>query len=186
MGMYEQSASSLKPTDDELMNKPVEAQKDQDMEDMKKLGMSTAGSLFLKSATKTTEDMLRKLREDPMFQIRRQEQAAKESMLANPLVKARLASKQQKSAKKAEKKAKKQSKKAEKKAKKAAKKAIKKATKKKKSSSSSSSSSDSDNKPNGAPPAATQAALGRERSRSPREADRRPRHTPVDKEALGP
>merc|ERR1711988_1240784 len=90
--MYEQSALTQK-TDDELMNTAVQADKDKDLEDVKKLGESTAGSLFLKSATKTTEDMLRKLREDALFQIRRQEQAAKESMLANPLVKQRLAAK---------------------------------------------------------------------------------------------
>merc|ERR1712203_744331 len=108
---------------------------DKDIEDVKKLGMSTAGSLFLKSATKTTEDMLRKLREDPLFQIRRQEQAAKESMLANPLVKARLQAKAAKQAKKLEKKMKKKAKKDEKKAKKAAKKAMKKAVKKAASSS---------------------------------------------------
>merc|ERR1712060_65927 len=135
--MYEQSASSIQPTDEELMNKPVESQKDKDLEDIKKLGESTAGSLFLKSATKTTEDMLRKLREDPLFQIRRQEQAAKESMLANPLVKARLQAKADKQRKKAEKKMKKKAKKEEKKAKKAAKKAMKKAVKKAASSSSS-------------------------------------------------
>merc|ERR1712060_387686 len=98
-------------------NKPVAAQKDQDIEDVKKLQESTAGSLFLKSATKTTEDMMRKLREDPLFQIRRQEQAAKESMLANPLVRARLQAKADKQARKAQKKAKKHSKKEEKKAK---------------------------------------------------------------------
>merc|ERR1712227_728151 len=98
---------------------PVAAQKDKDIEDVKKLGESTAGSLFLSSATKTTEDMMRKLREDPLFQIRRQEQAAKESMLANPLVRARLQAKAQKHAKKAEKKARKHAKKEEKKAKKA-------------------------------------------------------------------
>merc|ERR1712050_600533 len=101
--------TSIQPTDEELMNKPVAAQKDQDIEDVKKLGMSTAGSLFLKSATKTTEDMLRKLREDPLFQIRRPEQAAKDSMMANPLVKARLAAKADKHMKKAEKKNEKES-----------------------------------------------------------------------------
>merc|ERR1719261_1589870 len=100
---------------------------------MKALQESTAGSLFLKSATKTTEDMMRKLREDPLFQIRREEQAAKASLLANPLVQAKLQKKQEKASKKQDKKMKK----AMKKEKKAAKKGKK---------SSSSSSSDSDNK----------------------------------------
>merc|ERR1712194_436386 len=93
--MYEQSALS-KHDEDKSMNTPVQSQKDADVEAIKKLEESTAGSLFLKSATKTTEDMLRKLREDPLFQIRRQEQAAKDSMMANPLVKARLQQKAQK------------------------------------------------------------------------------------------
>ncbi|CAJ1346919.1 unnamed protein product [Effrenium voratum] len=131
--MYEQSAASCKPNDDELMNMPVSASKDKDIEDVKNLQNSTAGSLFLTSATKTTEDMVRKLREDPLFQIRRQEQAAKESMMANPLIMAKIKKKQEKAAKKAAKKEKKAVKKALKKAAKAGKAA------KKKSSSSSSS-----------------------------------------------
>merc|ERR1719389_1193220 len=104
--MYEQSALTQK-TDDELMNTAVAADKDKDLEDVKKLGENTAGSLFLKSATKTTEDTLRKLREDPLFQIRRQEQAAKQELLTNPLVMAKLQKKQEKASKKQDKKMKK-------------------------------------------------------------------------------
>lgn len=137
--MYEQSYFS-KSDNDEKMNKPVAAQSDQDLQDVKALQESTAGSLFLKSATKTTEDMLRKLREDPLFQIRRQEEAARANMLANPLVVARLKHKADKQAKKAQKKAKK----AEKKQKKAMKKLVKAQNKQKKQKKGSSSSSDSD------------------------------------------
>merc|ERR1711974_334271 len=94
-----------KPDEDRLMNMPVAASKDQDLEDVKKLGESAAGSLFLRSATKTTEDMLRKLREDPLFQIRRQEQAAREDRMANPLIMAKVKKKADKQAKKEQKKA---------------------------------------------------------------------------------
>lgn len=134
--MYEQSATSLQKTDMELMNMPVADQKGRDVEDVKALQESTAGSLFLKSATKTSEDMLRKLREDPLFQIRREEQAARASMMANPLVIARMKKREEKDAKKRLKQMKKAAKKENKKAKKA-----KKAAKKAKGSSSSSSSS---------------------------------------------
>mmetsp|Transcript_67272 Transcript_67272/g.169775 ORF Transcript_67272/g.169775 Transcript_67272/m.169775 type:complete len:341 (+) Transcript_67272:94-1116(+) len=164
--MYEQSALQLQPDQDKLMNMPVDAQKDKDLEDVKKLQESTAGSLFLKSATKTTEDMLRKLREDPLFQIRRQEQAARENMMANPLVMAKLQKKAAKQSKKEEKKAKKAAKKQKKAMKKLAKKEAKASGKKKKSSSSSSSSSS-------AAPAGARGALQRSpprrrsRSRSP-------------------
>lgn len=136
--MYEQSAT--RPTDEELMNKPIAPQKDKDMDDVKQLQDSTAGSLFLRSATKTTEDTLRKLREDPLFQIRRQEQAARENLLANPLVMARLRQKQEKHEKKAAKKEKKAAKKAKQTAKKAAKKLKQNKTKSSSSSSGSSSS----------------------------------------------
>jgi len=139
--MYEQSALQLKPDEDKLMNMAVEGQTDKDLEDVKKLQESTAGSLFLKSATKTTEDMLRKLREDPLFQIRRQEQAARENMMANPLVMAKLQKKADKQSKKEQKKAKKALKKQKKAMKKLAKKEGKASGKRKKSSSSSSSSS---------------------------------------------
>merc|ERR1711953_997434 len=105
--MYEQSAAQLKKTDEERMNLPIETQKDKDLEDVKKLNESTAGSLFLRSATKTNEDMLRKLREDPLFQIRREEQAARASMMSNPLVAARIRQKEAKAAKKEKKLAKK-------------------------------------------------------------------------------
>lgn len=138
--MYEQSAASVKPNDDELMNMPISAQKDKDIEDVKNLQGNTAGSLFLTSATKTTEDMVRKLREDPLFQIRRQEQAAKESMMTNPLIMAKIKKKQEKAAKKAAKKEKKAAKKEEK--------ALKKAAKAKKKS-----SSDSSEEPAAPPPA---------------------------------
>jgi len=130
--MYEQSASSVKPDEDSLMNMPISAQKDKDIEDVKNLQGQTAGSLFLSSATKTTEDMVRKLREDPLFQIRRQETAARESMMANPLIRAKIQKKQEKEMKKAAKKEKKAAKKEEKALKKAAK-----AAKKAKSSDSS-------------------------------------------------
>merc|ERR1712113_595015 len=87
--MYEQSVAQ-KTTDEQRMNMPVPDQKDKDLEDVKSLGESTAGSLFLRSVTRTTEDTLRKLREDPLFQIRRQEQAARENMMANPLIMAKM------------------------------------------------------------------------------------------------
>lgn len=143
--MYEQSYFE-KPDHDKLMNTPVAEQKDKDVQDVKNLQESTAGSLFLRSATKTTEDMLRKLREDPLFQIRRQEEAARANMMSNPLVVARFKKKAEKQAKKAQKKAKKKAKKAEKKQKKALHKLAKaqnKLKKKKKASSSSSDSEDS-------------------------------------------
>lgn len=141
--MYEQSYFE-KPDHDKLMNTPVADQKDKDLQDVKNLQESTAGSLFLKSATKTTEDMLRKLREDPLFQIRRQEEAARANMMSNPLVVARLKNKAEKQAKKADKKAKKKAKKAEKKQKKALHKLAKAQNKLKKKKKASSSSSDSD------------------------------------------
>ena len=72
--MYEQSSATLKPNEDELMNMPVSAQKaplkllkafghgqDQDIEDVKNLQSKTSGSLFLSSATKTTEDFQKRL-----------------------------------------------------------------------------------------------------------------------------
>eukprot|EP00927_Polykrikos_kofoidii_P078214 TRINITY_DN7505_c0_g1_i1.p1 TRINITY_DN7505_c0_g1~~TRINITY_DN7505_c0_g1_i1.p1 ORF type:complete len:350 (+),score=102.00 TRINITY_DN7505_c0_g1_i1:77-1126(+) len=139
--MYEQSAVQLKKTDEELMNMPVAGSVDKDLEDVKKLSENTVGSLFLRNATKTTEDMLRKLREDPLFQIRRQEQAARASILSNPLVMARMMKKEEKTDKKSRKKVKKAAKKEKKALKKAAKKMKKAAKRAKKSSSSSSSSS---------------------------------------------
>lgn len=149
--MYEQSAAQIKKTEEELMNAPVAGQKDKDIESVKQLQDRTAGSLFLKSATRTNEDMLRKLREDPLFQIRREEQTARDNLMSNPLIAARIRAKEAKAAKKEKKKLKKASKKEKKKVKKAAKKekkAAKKAAKAAKvaakgSSSSSSSSDDS-------------------------------------------
>lgn len=142
--MYEQSALTKGTDDEKLMNTAVAAQKDQDIEDVKSLQESKAGSMFLSSATNTTEDMLRKLREDPLFAIRRQEQAAKENMMANPLIRAKMERKAAKEAKKDAKKAKqraKKEKKAIKKAKKVAKNEAKSAKKGKHSSSSSSTPS---------------------------------------------
>eukprot|EP00928_Gymnodinium_smaydae_P026538 TRINITY_DN2080_c0_g1_i1.p1 TRINITY_DN2080_c0_g1~~TRINITY_DN2080_c0_g1_i1.p1 ORF type:complete len:342 (+),score=104.90 TRINITY_DN2080_c0_g1_i1:129-1154(+) len=181
--MYEQSVVSKQKTDLELMNAPVSGQVDKDMQDVKSLSENTAGSLFLKSATKTTEDMLRKLREDPLFQIRREEQNARASMAANPLIMARVKARQDKLSKKEKKKAKK----AAKKEKKALKKLQKK--EKKKAKSSSSSSSDSSNSKAGAAAAASAAAGsrgGREASRSPRRRSPPARPGKEDLSHLGP
>lgn len=183
--MYEQSTSQIKPDDDTLMNMPVPDQKDKDLEDVKRLKENTAGSLFLRSATKTTEDMLRKLREDPLFQIRRQEQVARESMMANPLVRARLQKKLEKCAKKQLKKDKRKAKKQKKAMKKAAK-ASKKAAKKRTSSSSDSESESRSTRSDGSGEGKheadrqTRALAKRALTRSPS------RRRALDQEALGP
>jgi len=179
--MYEQSVAQK--TDLEAMNTAVSSEKDKDVADIKALGQGTSGSLFLKGpATRTTEDMLRKLREDPLFQIRREEQAAKESMMSNPLILARLQKKQEKASKK-DKKAHKKLAKKEKKAMKKAKKAAKKAGKKS-SSSSDSSATGGDTSTIARVPAMPIASKGRDRSRSP---DRGGRSAaPLDLKSLGP
>mmetsp|Transcript_46021 Transcript_46021/g.127813 ORF Transcript_46021/g.127813 Transcript_46021/m.127813 type:complete len:344 (-) Transcript_46021:77-1108(-) len=183
--MYEQSAVQQKKTDEELMNTPVSSHKDKDLEDVKKLQDSTAGSLFLKSSNTTTEDMLRKIREDPLYQIKREEQNARASMMANPLIMARIKQKEAKAAKKQKKKAKKAAKK-EKKAQKKAEKKAKKAAKKKSSSDSSSSDSDSGT---GLPlpRAGVKRSASPEARRPPRaEADSARTDTGLDDRALGP
>jgi len=130
--MYE-ATSSLKGKDqleDDLMNSAVPDQCDADIENMKKLSEGgVAGAIFLNTATSATRDMMSKLREDPMFQIRQQELLQRESILNNPLMKAKL---ERRNARKEDKKAKKEAKKAKKKEKK----------KKKKKKGDSSSSSD--------------------------------------------
>lgn len=172
--MYEQSTASK--TDLEAMNAPIRDQADKDMADVKSLNTSTAGSLFLKgSATRTTEDTLRKLREDPLFQIRREEQAARDSMMQNPLVVARLKKKQQKVSKKDKKHMKKAAKK-EKKAMKKAKKLAKKGGKKSSSSSSSSGGS-------GDPSAVARAPMP---ARDPIKEEKKGHIEKLDLAALGP
>mmetsp|Transcript_106282 Transcript_106282/g.188979 ORF Transcript_106282/g.188979 Transcript_106282/m.188979 type:complete len:334 (-) Transcript_106282:65-1066(-) len=172
--MYEQTSGAATKDDDELMNMAVDSGKSKDIEDVKNLDTSTAGSLFLKSATKTTEDMLRKLREDPLFQIKRQEQAARSDMMANPLIMAKIKRKQEKEAKKMDKKAKKAMKKEKKAMKKAAKAAGGK-IKKSKSSSDDSSASD-------APAAPVPAAA----SRRPPDTRGQKREASPDLAKLGP
>lgn len=135
--MYEQASTKTKEEQDHaLMNTMIKGQKDEDVENMKKLESSVAGSLFLSSATSATQDMMSKLREDPLFQIKQAEVRRKESIMSNPLIRERI---KQKQARKLEK----QTKKLEKKAKKREKKEKKIKKKKKRSSSSSSSSSSS-------------------------------------------
>lgn len=183
--MYEQSTAQK--NDLEAMNTAVSGQKDQDVADVKALSGHVSGSIFLKGpATRTTEDMLRKLREDPLFQIRREEQAAKDSMMSNPLILARLKKKQEKASKKDKKALKKLAKK-EKKAMKKAKKAAKKAGGKK-SSSSSSSSADSGTGPSSTkiPAMPTVAFRGRERSRSPARGRKEELKEEKKEECLGP
>merc|ERR1719420_35374 len=119
------------------MNEKVKIDGDDDMRKIKSLQASNAGSLFLHETTKTTEDAIRKIREDPLFQIRQQEAVRRENALANPLTMKRLDALKAKMAKKQGKKEKKQAKKDKKKLKKM----LKKSKKKKGSSSSSSSES---------------------------------------------
>lgn len=163
--MYEQSVAQK--TEDELMNIKVSGEADKDIEKVNAL-KTTSGSLFLRDTKRTTEDTLRKLREDPLFQIRQEEHAARESLMANPLVMARVKAKQAKSSKKE----KKQAKKAKKKAKKLAKKEKKAAKKAGKGSSSSSSSSSASSAPE-PPIAAPKNEVKADNNRRPRSPDRR-------------
>lgn len=182
--MYEQTSAPVQD-DLEKMNTALEPGAAEDIEQVKKLE-STSGSLFLRSSTKTTEDTLRKLREDPLFQIRQQEHRAKQDALSNPLIVDRLRRKAEKVSKK-EKKAQKKAKKKEKKAAKKAKKAAKKAKKAAGSSSSSSSSGSSIASPGVA--AARQAPAGRQPSPPHRKSApwaQAPRQAPEDLRHLGP
>jgi len=181
--MYEQSVAQK--TELEAMNAPVGGAVDKDMADVKSLNNgTTSGSLFLKgSATRTTEDTLRKLREDPLFQIRREEQAARQSMMENPLVQARLKKKFAKVGKKDKKKAKKELKK-EKKAMKKAKKLAKKVGKKGSSSSSSSSAGSADPAPAGVKRGGIPGSPPRRRSPEPEA--KREKKEEIDLKSLGP
>lgn len=143
--MYEQT--NAQKTDEEKMSMAIDAPGSKDVKDVKNLtdtSTTVAGSLFLKQSNKTSEDTLRKLREDPLFQIKKQEMLAKQAQMANPLIAARIRHKEDKEAAKAMKKQIKEAKKLAKKEKKLMKKLKKKAKKKKKGSSSSSSSDSSD------------------------------------------
>eukprot|EP01067_Filipodium_phascolosomae_P008428 Filipodium_phascolosomae@DN7157_c0_g1_i1.p1 len=63
----------------------VEDPADEDVKKLKKLE-TVVGSIFLKSATQTNEDTLRKLREDPLFTMKKAEMEKKLDYLQNPLV----------------------------------------------------------------------------------------------------
>eukprot|EP01066_Platyproteum_vivax_P011910 Platyproteum_vivax@DN5406_c0_g1_i1.p1 len=81
-----------------------------DHKDLKKLE-TIAGSLFLKSATQTNEDTLRRLREDPLLLIKQAELKKKQDFLSNPINKPLIVKKIKKEKKeKKEKKSKKEKK----------------------------------------------------------------------------
>lgn len=180
--MYEAQALDGETGEDHLMNEAVKGDRDQDLEDVKKLSTETAGSLFLKDLTRTTNDTFRKLREDPLFQIKKAEHRQRQDQQANPLIMARLRDQ----ALRRQKKEKKKEKKRAKKEKKAAKKAAKQAKRGGASSSSSSSSDDAPRAPrsglrpsdsragyrpglgSGGPPPDPPPDRGRSRSPSPR------------------
>jgi len=158
--MYEQSAARTKDEqDDDLMNSAIKGQKDDDINDIKKLQTSAPGSLFLSSATTISQDMMAKIRLDPLFQIKQAEVRRKESILSNPLLRDKIRKKHLANIAKREKKKEKKKKKKKK--------------KKRSSSSSSSSSSAAEDAPTvrvsdkrRADPAASNLPLARHRSRS--------------------
>eukprot|EP00451_Oxyrrhis_marina_P025524 CAMPEP_0204342018 /NCGR_PEP_ID=MMETSP0469-20131031/23813_1 /ASSEMBLY_ACC=CAM_ASM_000384 /TAXON_ID=2969 /ORGANISM="Oxyrrhis marina" /LENGTH=349 /DNA_ID=CAMNT_0051326845 /DNA_START=47 /DNA_END=1096 /DNA_ORIENTATION=- len=165
--MYEANALDGEGLDEHLMNSAVKGDRDQDMEDVKKLSTEIAGSLFLKDVTRTSTDTFRKLREDPMFQIKQAEHRQKSELASNPLIMARIKEKRAREARKVKKAAKKE----KKKAKKEKKKAKKEAKRAKKAGASSSSSSDSSDGEQAAAPQSrgpASAVTRRSRSRSPR------------------
>eukprot|EP00397_Hematodinium_sp_SG-2012_P052825 GEMP01062696.1.p1 GENE.GEMP01062696.1~~GEMP01062696.1.p1 ORF type:complete len:396 (-),score=123.83 GEMP01062696.1:53-1240(-) len=174
--MYEQTSTKTKEEiEDDLMNTTIKDQKSEDVENMKKLQSNVAGSLFLKCATSATEDMMRKLREDPLFQIKQAELRRKESIMANPLLRDRIKIKHEKQDKKLGKKEKKLAKKEKKKEKKA-----KKKNKKCDTSSSSSSSPSRPRAPAAAPASRSDvlrqpASLNNDGRRSPPRSERSPR-----------
>lgn len=117
--LYEQG---VQITDEELMNTMVDIDKQNEIAKYAQL-KSEAGALFLDSASTASHDTLRKLREDPMFAIRQEEQRQQAALEANPLYLARQrakeAHKMQKAQAKKEKKERKEAKKVMKEMKKA-------------------------------------------------------------------
>merc|ERR1711939_867481 len=81
--LYEQANTG--PTEDEAMNAAVTLGADEGQKQLEAL-KTTAGSLFLDTATNASQDTLRKLREDPMFAIRQAEYKQQEAIRANPLM----------------------------------------------------------------------------------------------------
>ena len=115
--MYEdpRAAKTEESTEEFLLGKKKpDAEGKEDVERVKQLSASqggAVGSLFLSSLTTTTEDTLRKLREDPLLVIKQAEMQQRQNVFKNPLLREQLLSKDDKDKRKKAKKEKKKQKK---------------------------------------------------------------------------
>ncbi|KAF4659057.1 hypothetical protein FOL47_007734 [Perkinsus chesapeaki] len=87
--MYDPGVGVTK-TDLELMNEAVDTSGGQN-DDVKKMQAGeVSGSIFLNDVTHPNSDTMRRLNEDPLFQIKKKEMEAMEQQMNNPLVQMRL------------------------------------------------------------------------------------------------
>eukprot|EP01069_Polyplicarium_translucidae_P012359 Polyplicarium_translucidae@DN5121_c0_g1_i1.p1 len=88
--MYENPAVAAREREQEeyrLGKKIEEPSESGDVKALKAMQESTPGTLFASSVTRTTEDTLRKMREDPLFAIRQAEHQRRRAVQSNPFLK---------------------------------------------------------------------------------------------------
>lgn len=81
--MYDPGAAHADKKDIDIMNEAVDIGKD---EEIAKLKSTSAGSLFLSDPSKTSADTFRRLNEDPLFAIKREEVRQRQQIINNPII----------------------------------------------------------------------------------------------------
>lgn len=85
--MYDPGAAHADKKDIDIMNEAVDIGKD---EEIAKLKSKSAGSLFLSDPSQTSADTFRRLNEDPLFAIKREEVRQRQQIINNPIIRSKV------------------------------------------------------------------------------------------------
>jgi len=81
--MYDPGAAHSEKKDIDLMNEAVDIGKD---EEIAKLKAKSSGTLFLSDPSQTSADTFRRINEDPLFAIKKEENRQRQQIINNPII----------------------------------------------------------------------------------------------------
>ena len=82
--MYDPGAAHADKSEIDIMNEPVDIGKDEEISKLK--STTSTGSLFMSYPSHATSDTFRRLNEDPLFTIKREEARQRQQLINNPII----------------------------------------------------------------------------------------------------
>ena len=82
--MYDPGAAHADKREIDIMNEPVDIGKDEEIAKLK--STTSTGSLFISNPSQASSDTFRRLNEDPLFTIKREEARQRQQLINNPII----------------------------------------------------------------------------------------------------